>query len=171
MIMKPDLRFSLPTPAQCSLMDRKASETVGIANLMERAGWAVAQAVRARFAPCRVLVLCGPGNNGGDGYVAARYLERAGWPVQVSYFVPPRVPGPAAEAASRFRGNRVAFTAENVARADLVIDAIFGAGLDRPPSSGIMGVLSAAKRLVAVDLPSAINGSTGAIMPKGQITV
>ncbi|WP_438382097.1 NAD(P)H-hydrate dehydratase [Asaia sp. BMEF1] len=165
--MKPSLRFSLPTPAQCGVMDKKASETVGISALMDRAGWAVAQAVRARFAACRVLVLCGPGNNGGDGYVAARYLERAGWPVQVASLAPPREGSAAMEASSRYRGRRTAFTAENARRADLVIDALFGAGLDRPPATEVMQVLWAARVLVAVDLPSAVSGLTGAALAEG----
>ncbi|GBQ87072.1 sugar kinase [Asaia krungthepensis NRIC 0535] len=145
-------------------MDEMAGRSVGIIALMERAGWAVARAIRARFAPCRVLVLCGPGNNGGDGHVAARYLERAGWPVQVALLAPPREGGPAAEAAARFSGRRVEFSAENAARADLVVDAIFGAGLDRAPSDTVMAVLRASRRLVAVDLPSFVNGLTGAVL-------
>ncbi|WP_336762996.1 NAD(P)H-hydrate dehydratase [Asaia sp. VD9] len=165
--MRSVLRFSLPTPAQCAAMDAMASRSTGISALMERAGWVVAQAIRARYAPCRVLVLCGPGNNGGDGYVAARYLERAGWPVQVAPLAEPRAGSPAAEAAERFRGNRVDFTAVNAARADLVIDAIFGAGLDRAPSDAIMAVLSASRRLIAVDLPSFVNGLTGALLVEG----
>ncbi|NVN44192.1 NAD(P)H-hydrate dehydratase [Asaia siamensis] len=167
MPMKSDLRFSLPTPAQCGEMDRKASETIGISALMDRAGWAVAQAIRARFAPCRVLVLCGPGNNGGDGYVAARYLERAGWPVQVAPLAPPREGSAASGAAAQYRGRIADFTPENARRADLVIDAVFGAGLDRPPAPEVVAVLSAARTLVAIDLPSTVNGTTGASLAEG----
>ncbi|GAB6854665.1 bifunctional ADP-dependent NAD(P)H-hydrate dehydratase/NAD(P)H-hydrate epimerase [Asaia astilbis] len=165
--MKPELQFALLTAAQCAVMDRKASETIGIAGLMDRAGWAVAQAVRARFTPRRVLVLCGPGNNGGDGYVAARYLERAGWPVQVAALSPPREGSAAGEASRQFRGLRTGFSAQNAARADLVIDAVFGAGLDRPPSEEVMSVLRAAKALVAIDLPSGVDGTTGALLADG----
>ncbi|NVN11696.1 NAD(P)H-hydrate epimerase, partial [Nguyenibacter vanlangensis] len=73
----------LPDPEQMGRIDREGSRTVPVYDLMENAGRAVARAVRRHVAPCRVLVLCGPGNNGGDGYVAARRLAQAGWPVAV----------------------------------------------------------------------------------------
>nr|WP_147093239.1 NAD(P)H-hydrate dehydratase [Swaminathania salitolerans] len=160
--------FSLPTPAQCSVMDDEARATVGIGTLMERAGWAVAREIRKQFRPCRVLVLCGPGNNGGDGYCAARHLERAGWPVSVAALAPPRPQSEAAAAASRFRGPHVPFTAESARRADLVVDAVFGAGLSRAPSSDVMEVLSASRMLVAVDMPSFIDGTTGEVLCDGS---
>ncbi|MGY4802121.1 NAD(P)H-hydrate epimerase, partial [Teichococcus aerofrigidensis] len=72
--------------------------------LMQAAGQAVAQAIRARFRPCRTLVLAGPGNNGGDGYVVARRLEQAGWPVAVAALAPPRPGSDAALAAAAWRG-------------------------------------------------------------------
>ena len=95
--------LELLTPARNGAADRAA---VGAGRpvvwLMENAGRAVARAIRARMRPCRTLVLCGPGNNGGDGYVAARHLAAAGWPVRVAALAPPR--GEAAEAAARWRG-------------------------------------------------------------------
>ena len=151
----------LLTPAEMGQADANAvARGTSVEVLMERAGWAVAQAVRARVRPCPVLVLCGPGNNGGDGYVAARLLARAGWPVALAALAPPR--GDAAVAASRWRGGLVAFSAAEAARASLVIDAVFGAGLARDLDPSVAEVLHAAHRIVAVDVPSGLDGATGA---------
>jgi hydroxyethylthiazole kinase-like uncharacterized protein yjeF len=140
------------------LTPREMSEADALANdeaaLMEAAGRAVARAVMQRYAPCRVLVLLGPGNNGGDGKVAARYLAQAGWPVQLA---------PVAEA-------QIA----DVAGAGLVIDAVFGAGLSRDISPQVADLLRAAKRLVAIDVPSGVDGATGAVRgyaPQAELTV
>ncbi len=143
-----------------------------VAWLMENAGRAVARAVRARIAPCRTLVLCGPGNNGGDGYVAARHLAQAGWPVAVAAFAPPQ--GEAAAAAARWHGPVVPFAAGEAARASLVIDAVFGAGLARDVAGPVAEVLRAASRIVAVDVPSGLDGATGAMRgyaPQAVLTV
>jgi hydroxyethylthiazole kinase-like uncharacterized protein yjeF len=139
------------TPAEMGRADAWANDTQ---RLMEAAGRAVARAVIKRFAPCRVLVLAGPGNNGGDGRVAARYLAQEGWPVTVRQV---------AEAVLA-----------DVARAELVIDAVFGAGLSRDVGGHIAELLRAAKRLVAVDVPSGLDGLTGQIRgfaPQAALTV
>jgi ADP-dependent NAD(P)H-hydrate dehydratase / NAD(P)H-hydrate epimerase len=137
---------------------------VPVATLMENAGWAVARAMRARFRPCRTLVLCGPGNNGGDGYVAARLLAQEGWPVTLATLAQPRPWGrPTAP-----------FGPEAAARADLVIDAIFGAGLSRDLSPEVAGTLKAARHVLAIDVPSGLDGATGAIRgyaPQAELTV
>ena len=163
----------LLTPTEMGRADR-AAVALGrpVAWLMENAGRAVARAVRRRFAPCRTLVLCGPGNNGGDGYVAARYLEDAGWPVAVAALAPPV--GDAIPAAAGFRGVRAGFAAAEAARADLVIDAVFGAGLARDIEPAVADVLRAAKRIVAVDVPSGLDGATGQVRgfaPQAALTV
>ncbi|GBQ29050.1 NAD(P)H-hydrate dehydratase [Gluconacetobacter azotocaptans] len=166
--------FLLPDPAQMALIDAAASRVVPVRDLMEHAGRAVARAVRRHVAPCRVLVLCGPGNNGGDGYVAARRLAEAGWPVAVAALAPPRPDGDAAHAASLWRGPVVPFGAAEAARADLVIDAVFGAGLSRDIDDDLARVLAAARRIVAVDMPSGIDGATGAVRgyaPHAEMTV
>nr|WP_283949666.1 NAD(P)H-hydrate dehydratase [Limobrevibacterium gyesilva] len=161
------------TPAETAVADR-AAVALGrpVEWLMENAGRAVARAVHARFAPCRTLVLCGPGNNGGDGYVAARLLERMGWPVSVAALAPAK--GDAAAAAARWRGPMVPFTPAEAARADLVIDAVFGAGLTRDVGGEVADVLRAAGRLVAVDVPSGLDGATGqarGFAPQAALTV
>ncbi len=143
-----------------------------VAWLMENAGRAVARAVRARFAPRRTLVLCGPGNNGGDGYVAARHLQDAGWPVAVAALATPA--GVAGEAAARWRGPRVPFTPAEAGRAALVIDAVFGAGLARDLDPSLIDVLRAAPLVVAVDVPSGLDGGSGAVRgfaPQAALTV
>jgi hydroxyethylthiazole kinase-like uncharacterized protein yjeF len=154
----------LLTPDEMALADAEAVRLGRpVAWLMENAGRAVARAVRQRFAPCRTVVLCGPGNNGGDGYVAARHLAEAGWPVSVAALAPPH--GAAAGAASRWRGPHVPFAAAEAARAGLVIDAVFGAGLARAIEEPVADVLRAARTLVAVDVPSGLDGATG--QPRG----
>jgi len=153
----------LPAPAEMARIDAAASVHVPVATLMESAGRAVARAIRQHTRPCRVLVLCGPGNNGGDGYVAARRLAEHGWPVSVAMPAAPRPGGDAAAAAAAWRGPVVPFTAESAARFDLVVDAVFGAGLSRDVGADIAAVLGAAPRLVAIDMPTGVDGATGAV--------
>ena len=131
--------------------------------LMENAGRAVARAIAARMRPNRTLVLAGPGNNGGDGCVAARLLADRGWPVAVAALAPPRTGSDAAGAAARWRGPMVPFSPSEAARADLVIDAVFGAGLSRAVDGLPAEALRAARRIVAVDVPSGLDGETGAV--------
>ncbi|GGG38897.1 bifunctional NAD(P)H-hydrate repair enzyme [Caldovatus sediminis] len=147
----------------------------GIA-LMEAAGRAVARAALRRFRPCRTLVLAGPGNNGGDGYVAARLLEQAGWPVAVAALAPPRPGSDAALAAARWRGPMVPFGPDPVARAGLVVDAVFGAGLARPVDGIAAAALDACagRPVLAVDVPSGVDGATGqvrGVAPQAALTV
>lgn len=143
--------------------------------LMEAAGRAVARSAMRRFRPVRTLVLAGPGNNGGDGWVAARLLEQAGWPVAVAPLGPPRPGTDAALAAARWRGPVVPFDRAEVARAGLVIDAVFGAGLSKPVEGRAAEVLGAvAAPVLAVDVPSGVDGGTGAvrgIAPQAALTV
>ncbi|HEX4173862.1 MAG TPA: NAD(P)H-hydrate dehydratase [Acetobacteraceae bacterium] len=142
--------------------------------LMANAGRAVARAVQQRFRPCRTLVLAGPGNNGGDGYVAARLLQHQGWPVAVAALAAPRATSDAAHAASLWRGPSVPFTAQETARSELVIDAVFGAGLARDVDGVVADTLRAARRVVAVDVPSGLDGATGAVRgfaPQAILTV
>jgi ADP-dependent NAD(P)H-hydrate dehydratase / NAD(P)H-hydrate epimerase len=165
----------LLTPDEMARVDA-AAPALGVPGdvLMENAGRSVARAVQARFRPCRTVVLCGPGNNGGDGYVIARLLAREGWPVTVAALARPREGSDAARAHARWRGPDVPFTPEETGRADLVIDAVFGAGLSRDLDPDVIQVLRAAHRLVAVDVPSGLDGATGATRgyaPQAALTV
>lgn len=135
--------------------------------LMESAGRAVAQAIVQRWTPRPVLVLCGPGNNGGDGFVAARCLAEAAWPVRVAAWVPrDQLQGDAAHHAALWRGPVEALAPSALDGAQLVVDAIFGAGLSRPLEGLAVQTLAAAAArkmtIVAVDVPSGLMGDTGA---------
>jgi hydroxyethylthiazole kinase-like uncharacterized protein yjeF len=146
-----------------------AGGTAGLA-LMENAGAAVAHAVVAHQSPgSRVVVLAGPGNNGGDGFVAARLLADRGYALTVLLVgSSDKLRGDAAAAAKAWNREVVAAKPEKIAGADIVIDALFGAGLDRPVSGLAHAMIEAvnahATPVVAVDLPSGINGTTGAMM-------
>src|ERR1700689_1834024 len=85
------LARELLTPDEMAQVDA-ASAGLGVPGdrLMENAGRAVARAIQARIRPCRTLVLCGPGNNGGDGYVVARLLAQEGWPIALAALAAPR---------------------------------------------------------------------------------
>jgi hydroxyethylthiazole kinase-like uncharacterized protein yjeF len=157
-------RPELLTPEEMARADA-AAPTLGAPGptLMANAGRAVARAILRRFRPCRTLVLAGPGNNGGDGYVAGRLLQRLGWPVAMAALGPPRAGSDAADATSRWRGPSTAFTPAAAARAELVIDAVFGAGLARDVDGIVADTLRAARRAVAVDVPSGLDGATGAV--------
>lgn len=165
----------LLTPTEMARADALAPGLgVPAAQLMENAGRAIARAVAARMRPCRTLVLCGPGNNGGDGYVAARLLAQRGWPVTLGALAAPKPGTDAADAATRWRGPVQPFSPAEAARADLVIDAVFGAGLSRPLIGLAAETLQAARRIVAVDVPSGLDGATGMAMgfaPQAEFTV
>jgi len=178
-MMRVDFAFPAPnellSPAETARADALAPKFgAPVAMLMENAGRAVARAAMARFRPRRTLVLCGPGNNGGDGYVAARLLAQAGWPVSVAALAPPRHGGDAALAARRWWGPMAPFSAGEAARAELVIDAVFGAGLARPLDAPVVETLDAARDVLAVDVPSGLDGATGGILgyaPRCALTV
>ncbi|GAB0118663.1 NAD(P)H-hydrate dehydratase [Acidisoma sp. 7E03] len=165
----------LLTPTEMAAVDARAPG-LGVSGLqlMENAGRAVARAIRRDYAPAPTLVLCGPGNNGGDGYVVARLLQEMGWPVRLARLGDPRAGTDAAAMAAAWRGPEAPFTPEEAARADLVVDAVFGAGLARDLDPAVSAVLAAARRVVAVDVPSGLDGATGAArgaVARAELTV
>ena len=159
---------ALLTAAQMALADRLTIAS-GICEmaLMENAGRSAGAAIQQRWPPRPVLVLCGPGSNGGDGFVVARQLADADWPVRVALLVPREsLRGAAAHHAGLWRGPVEALTPRALDGAELVVDAIFGAGLSRPLEGMAASTLAeaAARKLtlVAVDIPSGLMGDTGA---------
>ena len=155
------------TVAQHYEADRYAAAN-GVASLtlMENAGRAVADAVAERWSPRKTVVLCGPGNNGGDGFVAARLLRERGWNVRLALLGKrDALKGDAAAMAERWSGDVEALTPTVFEGASLVIDAIFGAGLARP-LEGVVAELGANlnrsnKHVIAVDVPSGLQGDLG----------
>ncbi len=137
--------------------------------LMENAGRAVANAAAALLQGRCVAIVAGPGNNGGDGFVAARHLDERGVSVRVCFVGDrARLKGDAAFAAGRWSGPVETASPASFKDCDLIIDALFGAGLDRDvdglPRTMIEAMNTAGVPVIAVDLPSGINGTTGAVM-------
>ena len=152
----------------------KAAAAAGIStlDLMEAAGSGVANVIRARWQRQPIAVLCGPGNNGGDGFVVARLLAADGWTVRLALLGPEvEVRGDAAVNAQRWRdagGKIEPLGAGILDDAPLVVDALFGAGLSRPLTGAALDVV---KRIneqnlacVAIDVPSGVAGDTGEIL-------
>jgi NAD(P)H-hydrate epimerase len=134
--------------------------------LTENAGAAVAQQIAQHYSPRYITVLCGPGNNGGEGFVVARHLAEVGWPVRIALLdLNQTVPEKLRYHAGRWRGAIEPLTPAVLDGANLVVDAIFGSGLTRPLGGAAAETLAAAARgsvpIVAVDVPSGLKGDTG----------
>lgn len=167
----------LPTPiltsAEMAAADRSAvaTGTPGY-TLMQRAATAVARTLQTVWPTGPVLVLAGPGKNGGDGWEAARLLLEAGREVDIVSVVPKEaLPGDAALAADRWIHPTLDISEVDPTPQTIVIDALFGAGLSRP-LDGNAAILaekcrSAGARVLAVDVPSGLNADTG--LPLGEV--
>ena len=169
------------TAAEMRALDRATIEDIGIPGftLMETAGRAVAGVVRTILDPGRVAIVCGPGNNGGDGYVIARVLRGAGIDVTV-YLAVPRAAikgDAAAHLAVLERSGGVVTSIESpqalgeasdeIAGAALVVDALFGVGLARDITghlADVVSIINHAARVLAVDIPSGLDTDTGRVL-------
>lgn len=132
--------------------------------LMENAGTEVARAIEKRWSQRPVVVLCGPGNNGGDGFVAAKVLADAGWPVRVAMLgTRDHLKNEARDHADRWHGAIEPLTPAALVGAHLIVDAVFGAGLTRALEGVVAATLAAAAPIpiVAIDVPSGVMGDTG----------
>src|ERR1043165_655927 len=162
--------IELLTPTEMAECDRRtiAGGIAGIA-LMDKAGRAVADAVARHPLGTRVVVVAGPGNNGGDGFVAARVLAERGYPVTMLLLGEiSALNGDAAAAAKLWKRPVEPARPEALAGAGVIVDALFGAGLNRAVEGQARTLIEAMSRsgapIVAIDLPSGINGASGAVM-------
>ncbi|MCA8889590.1 MAG: NAD(P)H-hydrate dehydratase [Parvularculaceae bacterium] len=139
------------------------------AAMMEAAGEAVASFIMRSLPPRPAVVLCGPGNNGGDGFVVARKLKEAGWPVSVCSLAPvAELKGDAALMASLWTDEIAPATPSSLNAAGVIVDALFGTGLARDIDGSAAALIDAANASdapsIAVDMPSGVNADTGVVM-------
>jgi hydroxyethylthiazole kinase-like uncharacterized protein yjeF len=157
--------------AQMRATDAWAIETKGVPSLdlMERAGEGLARVVAQRAPAGRIAIVCGKGNNGGDGLVAARLLRQAGRDVEVLAVWPPQwMQGDAQEQVRRLPGAApIAYDAARLDRAHVIVDALLGTGstgAPRDPAGQVIEDMNGAKaRVVAADVPSGVDASTGEV--------
>ena len=167
------------TRAQARQHDDFCMRTLGMPGivLMENAARGCADlALRMlpRTGAARVVVMCGPGQNGGDGHAIARHLHNAGCAVQVLELAPPREGTDAHTMRHIARAMRIPSSAFDADRplppCDLVIDALFGTGLDRPLAgrdlAAVRAIDAAGRPVLSVDLPSGMHCDTGAALPE-----
>jgi len=168
--MSPNGKPSVLTVAQMREADAAAMRGgVPGDRLMEAAGRAVANAVHWRYPTRPVVVLCGPGNNGGDGFVAERHLQAGGHAVRLALLGERgALKGDAALHAARWTGPVEPLSVATLEGAPVVIDALFGAGLARPLEGVSCDVVEAINRrrldCIAVDVPSGVSGDTGEVL-------
>ena len=164
-----DLPVELYTAAQVRELDRLAIEEQGIPSLtlMERAGADALDALTGRYPGARnLVVLCGGGNNAGDGYVLARLARQAGLEVRVIALVEPgRLKGDAAASAQKYLQTGSVETALALEGADIIVDALLGSGLNRPVEGSFAEAIelinAASVTVFALDIPSGLNADTG----------
>ncbi|MBO9508612.1 NAD(P)H-hydrate dehydratase [Thalassospira sp. A3_1] len=172
--------FEILTTEQMYEADRKTIDA-GTAGdvLMENAGAAVVAEIVSRWTPRSVTVLCGPGNNGGDGFVVARLLRHAGWSVRLGLLCEAeKLTGDAALNAGRWDGAVERLSPALLVGADLIVDCLFGAGLARSIEGELAELVCAVNAcgvpVIAVDVPSGVDGNCGEVRGvsiKADVTV
>ncbi|WP_164119144.1 NAD(P)H-hydrate epimerase [Sphingorhabdus sp. Alg239-R122] len=163
-----NMAFPVLTAAQTRAAEQVIFDRgVPVIDLMEKAGAAVADAICETYPPNDTLILCGPGNNGGDGYVVARLLAGRGWNARVAALTSPRTEA-AQIACQRWGGD--AESLDNASSAPMLVDALFGTGLTRPldrkAESRLADMAYASVNSIAIDLPSGIDTDTGVLLGK-----
>jgi len=172
-----NLRTALLDVVQMAAADR-LSVVAGVSayELMANAGAAVAGAIMARWSSRPLLVLCGPGNNGGDGFAAAQRLAEAGWAVRLGMLGSrDALKGEAQRHAERWQGEIELLDPALLEGSELVVDALFGAGLSRALHGVALETLAAADRfkkpIIAIDVPSGVMGDTGEVIGAVRATL
>ncbi len=170
-LVQPSSPAILLSPEQMTKADTLAiAGGIDCMTLMKNAGYAVAREIEKHWSPRPVLVVCGPGNNGGDGFVIASYLRGAGWHVSVTLMGPvDALSGDAATAAKLWHDEILSIDSEDILQeVELVVDAVFGAGLNRDFTGPALDLLRRASDqdipIVAVDIPSGVDGATGRVL-------
>ena len=143
----------------------------GIASgaLMEKAGEGVASIIKRGWDKRAIAIACGPGNNGGDGFVVARLLQKEGWPVKVGLLGDASaVNGDAAAAMNAYDGDVAPLTPGIFDGCELIVDALFGTGLSRPIEEAAASIIEAMNKhqapKVSIDVPSGVDANSGAVM-------
>ena len=138
--------------------------------LMENAGRAVVEEITRRWQNKKTVILCGPGNNGGDGYVIARLLSDLNWPIKIlSTIDPSKLIGDAKKAASKWNGEvDLIYDIKKYPKSELLIDCLYGTGLSRTIETKIKKLIkhynSSKSKIISVDIPSGIHGDTGQVL-------
>jgi NAD(P)H-hydrate epimerase len=162
-----DTRYEILSVAEMYAADHFAAASgVPTLTLMENAGRAVADEIFRCHRPCPTVVLCGPGNNGGDGFVVARLLKARGWPVTLALLGERgALKGDAALQSAQWDDAVLALTPSVLDGAELVVDALYGAGLSRPledvARETIIALNQSQADVVAIDVPSGLQGDLG----------
>ena len=161
--------FQLLTPHEMGRADALTIESgVPERELMKNAGMRVVEHIRRTYPRVPTTILCGPGNNGGDGFVIGIELRKRGWPVRLVLLGDKKKYGAAARHFLDLWGDTEDFSADALTDAGLIVDAMFGAGLDRPIVAEFEKIVRQTNKMicpvVAVDVPSGICGETGQVL-------
>ncbi|GLQ18531.1 NAD(P)H-hydrate dehydratase [Maritalea porphyrae] len=164
-----DSELTLLTPEEMGRADSLSIEAgTSEIELMGNAGRAVGQYIVEHYPRAPVSVLCGPGNNGGDGFVIGCYLRDRGWPVRLVQFGDKDRYSAASMYYLQQWGNPETYSPEIIEDASLLVDSLFGAGLDRPIAGAFADIVRLANETlaptVAVDMPTGVHGATGQVL-------